>query len=189
MEKWKDIPWYEWLYQANTNGVIKRLKRKNKWKWQDWKERIIQEKILIGSIKATWYIEYSLRCQGEIKYLLWHRIIGFTFIKNTYNKPYINHKNWVKTDNRVENLEWCTQKENIRHSYDVLGFKWPHYWKFWKDNHRSKPIKQLDLEWNLIKVWDNSRDIYRTLNIRASAVWACCNWKQKQTKWFTFKYL
>lgn len=52
-----------------------------------------------------------------------HRLIALTFIPNPLNKPQVNHKNGVKDDNKIDNLEWVTSRENIIHNYRVLGRK------------------------------------------------------------------
>ncbi len=65
----------------------------------------------------TGYIACCL-CKNRIrKGFLVSRLVAITFIPNTENKPYINHINGIKIDNKVENLEWCTQSENIKHAY------------------------------------------------------------------------
>ena len=63
------------------------------------------------------YVRYSLTINKKIKGYGFHRIIATKYIKNIDNKPFINHKNGIKDDNRIENLEWCTGKENTDHAY------------------------------------------------------------------------
>lgn len=67
---------------------------------------------------SNWYIMSTLiNRQWQRTYKI-HRLVAIAFIENPENKRTVNHKNWIKTDNQVDNLEWATHWENMKHSYD-----------------------------------------------------------------------
>ena len=69
------------------------------------------------------YLSVSLCKDGKYFSVLIHRAVAEAFIPNPDEKSQVNHKNGIHSDNRVENLEWVTAQENIRHKYDVLHYK------------------------------------------------------------------
>lgn len=74
--------------------------------------------------KANGYYKVDLR-GNEKKQLRVHRLVATAFIPNPRNKPQVNHKDGNRSNNNVDNLEWCTNQENILHSYRVLGrYSW-----------------------------------------------------------------
>ena len=113
-EIWKDIPGYENIYQISNLGRIKSLDRiiicKNK-------KNIKRGKILKVEIVNNGYERIQLHKNNKCKRYKMHRLVAQAFISNPEKKPYVNHKNGIKNDNRVINLEWCTQSENILHAY------------------------------------------------------------------------
>jgi len=187
-EIWKDVVWYEGIYQVSNLWRIRSL---NIRRWG-------KEKILNPWKTKYWYTISTLWKLGTSNSSFLHRLVAQAFIPNPQNKPYINHKNWIRHDNRIENLEWCTGSENHLHKYRILWYKQknnifqtnhPNKWKFWKEHNSSKKVNQYDLEWNFIKTWDCIMDIERNLLIKHSNISACCKWKYKHSWWFIWKYI
>ena len=112
MEIFKDVIGYEGFYQISNLGNVKSLSRtilKNGKHPFKSKEKIIKNRI-------NNYCYVTLCKNNTYKNFYVHRLVASAFINNTKNKNSVNHINGIKTDNRFENLEWCTYKENIQHA-------------------------------------------------------------------------
>ena len=122
-EVWYDIPKYEGLYQISSKYRVKRVCR---WVVQNTHtitngKKLLSERIISPSRPKNSYCHFSLSKNGVKKTEGMHRLVAVTFIPNPDSKPCVNHKNGIKSDNRVENLEWCTESENGVHKCRVLG--------------------------------------------------------------------
>ncbi|SQB99773.1 NUMOD4 motif/HNH endonuclease [Clostridium paraputrificum] len=106
-EIWRDIEGYEDLYRVSNCGRIMSLP-KIKGVGYYTKEIILKPKIN----KVTGYLQVNLYKNKKRKTHNIHKLVAMTFIPNPQNKPFIDHSNTIKTDNRVENLRWVTRKEN-----------------------------------------------------------------------------
>ena len=102
MEEWKDVVGYEGKYQVTATGRIRTLNFKG--------TGIAQE---LFPIKNKWgYLTIQLYKDGRYHHYGIHRLVAMAFIPNPYNLPQVNHKDEDKTNNNVDNLEWCTAKYN-----------------------------------------------------------------------------
>lgn len=128
-EIWKDIKGFEGLYQVSNFGEVKSLPRNG---------TILKPRTLVGFIDDLGYHQVVLTSKKVHKKI--HRLVALAFIPNPENKPCVNHKNRIRTDNRVTNLEWCTYKENTTHSF-ANGHKAKS-----KSDHAGSKISELESE-------------------------------------------
>lgn len=163
-EEWRTIEIFKGFYEVSNKGNVRRY------------SKLINLKP--GKTKRG-YLYVSTCVNGFILNRFIHRLVAITFLSNPNNKPQVNHIDGDKTNNNVLNLEWCTQSENIKHSYLILNRKGVNKDKLGKENKSSKPIKQLTLNGDLIKKWDCINDYERETGKRASDISAVLNGRQK----------
>ena len=115
----KEVSGYEGLYLIDSLGNVVSCPR------QQGSRFVNQYKILGTKINRLGYKEVALSKDGKTRTVLLHRLLAQHFIDNPDNLPCVNHRNGVKTDNRLENLEWCTRSQNTRHAYEnnLGGFR------------------------------------------------------------------
>lgn len=184
-EEWRDIKDFENLYQVSNYGRVKREKGYRFSKRYYKNGRYYNEKILTSSMNKQGYCNVQLfNSTGIFKTLKVHRLVVGAFIPNPKNKPQVNHKDGNKLNNRVDNLEWCTNGENGKHAWDN-GLRTKN---FGKNNYISKKILQYTSDKKLIKEWDCIKDISRSLGYDYGYIISCCKRKRELGHNFIWRY-
>lgn len=167
MEVWKDIPGYEGKYQVSNLGRVKSLNYN--------RQRI--EKNLRIYVSEDGYARIYLSKESKKKDYLLHRIVADAFVPNPHNKSEINHINGVKSDNRAENLEWCSRSENEKHAW-VSGL----------GTHYLRQVVQYDMQRNPLKEWESIKTAGNETGIERRNINACCQGKRKTAGGYIWRY-
>lgn len=118
MEQWKDIKNYEGKYQISNLGRVKSLK---KWSGNKYNPKwVYQDRILHPSNNGNGYLIIGLKKNNIRKNYYIHRLVAEHFIDNPNNYKEVNHLDYNKENNKADNLEWCTRKENIEYSIENM---------------------------------------------------------------------
>lgn len=116
-ELYKDIPGYEGFYQVSNLGSIRSISRLVNSKEGQRKYRK-EGRVLKQHKTPSGYLRVELSTNGKAKKHPAHRLVAITFIPNPEDKPQVNHKDGIKTNNMVDNLEWATPSEQMQHAYN-----------------------------------------------------------------------
>jgi len=146
--------------------------------------------MLKGSISNVGYHRIFFSIRGDRFKISLHRIIATKFIPNPGNKEQINHKDGNKLNNTVSNLEWCTQSENVKHAYDILGKK-PNKTgtgKFGVKHARSKKLLQKSLDGSIVTICDCAADVKRQLGWSRGNICSCARGLLKSANGFRWEY-
>lgn len=177
-ENWIPVLGYEGLYEVSNLGRVKSVERKS---LRCFMGRtpfvyVIPERILKQNIDKYGYHHVVLYGRdGKPKNSTVHRIVLSSFTGKNIEDLQVNHKDEIKTNNSIENLEWVTCSENINYGT--------------RNEKVSKRFVQMDLFGNEIATFKSSRDAGRILGVNHASICACAKGKLKTAGGYTWRYL
>lgn len=186
MEIWKSIVGYEGLYEVSSLGNFRKLLSDGS----------------IKNLKTTpnnWgYYTIGLRKNGKVKQYRISRLIAEAFIPNPDNKPYVDHIDTDKSNNRVDNLRWVTPSENSNNPLSVS-----HMLESWNNldrrrhqreinlgelHPRARSVCQLNESGTIINIFPTSIEAAKCLGCKHSNITKCCKGERKRAGGYRWKY-
>jgi hypothetical protein len=166
MEIWKGVKGFEDCYEISNLGNLRNKERFVK----HYKGGVRKYKSELKKIRLNdkGYFRCNLKKDGKRYDCLVHRLVAESFLKNIENKNFVNHKNGIKNDNRVENLEWCNLSENTIHAV------------------KNRLIKTKLTDKEVLEISSNNlstRKIAKLYNVSPSIIWRIKNKKSYKHLW------
>lgn len=171
-EIWLPVSGYEGLYEVSNFGRVKSLGNDNSRK----------TKILIPCEEVGGYLKVCLCKNGKGKTFRIHRIVAEAFLPNWCDFQQVNHIDEDKTNNHVNNLEWCDRKYNINH-----GTRNERVAEKNTNGKLSKIVLQLTKTGELVREWPSTQEAERN-GFNHGHIVSCCSGKLKSYKGYIWKY-
>lgn len=179
IEIWKDIEGYEGMYQVSNMGRVRALDRVK----PNSGGQIAKGHILPSYNNGNGYLWVSLWKFNKSKHIYVHRLVAMAFIPNPSNLPIINHKDEDKSNNRHDNLEWCTQKYNINYGNHMKRLK-----ESYIANGNNRPIDVYDMKGTFLKTFDCSNEVCKEIGINRRGLYLACQGVTKSYKGYRFAF-
>lgn len=185
-EEWKDIKDFEGLYKVSNYGRIKSLEKLEN------KNQFVHERIMKTKPNKLGYMTIHFKYKDREYRKLVHILVAETFIPNPENKPQVLHKKALLDggNNRVDNLYWGTQKDNMDDRKRENKFIVTEETRLKIRNAQLIPINQYNLNGEFIKTWRGAKEVKEILGIDDSAIRKCCKGVKKSAggyQWRLYK--
>lgn len=182
-EIWKDIEGFEGLYQVSNLGRVRSLDRYYTATHSRaigtpvrYKKKGVILKLTLN--KRLGYVYISLKVNGNVFTKSVHRLVGKAFVDGYFEGADINHKNEDKTDNRAENLEWCTRQYNL--TYNGLSKR--------VGISQGKPVEQMTLDGKVIAAFPTIGEAGRATGLAVTHISESCHSNKKTCGGYRWKF-
>lgn len=187
-EVWKPVRGYEDRYEVSNTGKVRSLNYRHK--------GITKE--LKPTTEGKGYLMVGLCRDGSMKWGKIHRLVAEAFLPNPENKREVNHIDGDKKNNVVDNLEWVTASENMKHAFKIGLIKPDPEWgrtlgtKYGKESARKhaeecrKPIWAINSDSGYVSFFESAAQVEKILGINHSSVPRVCDGRQKSAKGYRF---
>lgn len=178
-EIWKPIDGYDGLYEISNRGQVCSAYGKGK--------------ILKPMLSNSGYERVDLFKNKKRKQFSIHRLVAEAFVKNPTDKPFVNHKDENKTNNRAENLEWVTHKENCNYGTAISRRLLHTDYSKMKRNRKnqiqacSKPISQFLKDGTFVRNWNSASECSRETGISISGIRMVVSGKRNSIFGYVFR--
>lgn len=167
--QFKGIPDFKDRYKINRQGVVISMKYRGNG----------GVSIIKSHKQNNGYLNIKLFKDKKKAGYSVHRLVALTYIKNPQNKKQVNHKNGVRTDNNVENLEWVTHHENVQHAFLKLGRT---------NNHKNKAVLQYKKTGELVREYISLNEAGNVTGISRPNISSCCAGRLKSAGGFKWAH-
>lgn len=167
MEIWKEVKGFEDQYEISNQGNLRSKDRIVKHYIEGFTRNYKGQpkKVRLGN---DGYFKCTLKQDGKIYHFRVHRLVAEAFLINNELNKYINHKNGIKTDNRIENLKWCSASENVIHAVEIGLIK-----------TKLKDSEALDIFNSKL----SNRKLAKEYNVDSTIIWRIKNKKAYKHLW------
>lgn len=189
-EIWKDIKGYEGLYQVSNLGRVKSVDRMV---YRSSTPQRVKGGIISQGLLNTGYKVVSLWYKKKRNAFTIHRLVANAFLQVQEGKNEVDHINGIRTDNRVDNLRWCSRKENVnfpiaRDKYILSNKKRVENIRKTKEE-KSLNVAQLTTDGFIVKIWESVKKASESLGILTSGIYASCVGSKITAGGFKWMYL